>query len=450
MRCFPTLSFIARSLVIGLAMIICQPSQAAITLQVNIQTHNTFTHPQNETPLDSQQTLEVILADDYITVKSPQETTIFDFKARRRIVIDNAEKTYVDYSLFDTLGFRVYEFQNRAMLNGALAAAKITSLSQATVDNEHILSIQSQLPSKIDEVESNNEVLFSSKDHPLASWSKNGIEASARDAQRFAMFIRYCVGGHPQILGRLSAGNFIPNKLSITFTEVWGERTDSISIKTLAQNASDSYDLNSLAKRKQSPTPSKTDEILDRSTNLTPEAIEKIKLDYQEKLATAFQNGDVLDAMLGSIEWSLMTGQRAPKFTPDQLTLLRNNQSVQALTVAIQANSKESFNDAVKTLVGLRAEAPNKTYVLKIFEANDRRRLKDNESAQKLLIEVLEANPILAGVYKDLGDLLVGQYDTPRAWRCWDLGRHLAPQFKNFEDVDQFEATLLKQYPEYF
>ncbi|HEX5343622.1 MAG TPA: hypothetical protein VFX55_14110 [Duganella sp.] len=56
----------------------------------------------------------------------------------------------------------------------------------------------------------------------------------------------------------------------------------------------------------------------------------------------------------------------------------------------------------------------------------------------------------MAGAYKDLGDLLLMQYDSPRAWRCWDTGRRLALGFVNFEAVNKFEASMVAQHPEYF
>ena len=47
-------------------------------------------------------------------------------------------------------------------------------------------------------------------------------------------------------------------------------------------------------------------------------------------------------------------------------------------------------------------------------------------------------------------DLYLVEYDIPRAWRCWDQGRRIAPTFGNFAPVNQFEQSLLSQHPEYF
>jgi len=58
----------------------------------------------------------------------------------------------------------------------------------------------------------------------------------------------------------------------------------------------------------------------------------------------------------------------------------------------------------------------------------------------------LQGNFLLAGTYKDLGDLLLLQWDIPQAWRAWDIGRRIAPQFANFKAINNFENSLLSQY----
>jgi hypothetical protein len=67
-----------------------------------------------------------------------------------------------------------------------------------------------------------------------------------------------------------------------------------------------------------------------------------------------------------------------------------------------------------------------------------------------LFAEVLQANPALAGAYKDIGDFYFRSFDTARAWRSWELARTLAPMFQNLEPVAQHERTLATRFPEYF
>src|SRR5471030_2857916 len=85
---------------------------AAVTLQVTPSVHHQPLKSGTNSPADSKSTLYVTLADDYIAAKSDHATTIYDFRNRRSVVLDGASKTYVDYSLFDTAGFRVFEMRN--------------------------------------------------------------------------------------------------------------------------------------------------------------------------------------------------------------------------------------------------------------------------------------------------------------------------------------------------
>ncbi|MET0319566.1 MAG: hypothetical protein ABW069_02460, partial [Duganella sp.] len=91
-----------------------------------------------------------------------------------------------------------------------------------------------------------------------------------------------------------------------------------------------------------------------------------------------------------------------------------------------------------------------KGYMLKLFEANNRRQLGQTQESLQLFGEVLAANPALAGAYKDLGDLLLTRFDSARAWRSWDIGRALAPDVVNFEPVTKLEQELVQRHPEFF
>lgn len=449
MKSVPVAYFVG-SLLFAVSSTVSQPALAAVNLLVSIEKHNTPSKAASNIPPDSRESLEVTLDDELISVRSAQETAFFDFKTRRRIVCDHATKSYVSYSLYDTVGFRVYEFKNREMIHGALAAAKITAGSMSTVDNEHLFSIQSRSPAKIDETIKDDDLEFSSNDRQFARWSRKGFEVSGADAERFAKFLRYNLGGHPIILSKLATGRLIPNKLTLTFAETGRTSIRSISVNALRQVDSNSIDLSSYSMRRATETAGKLDNILDQAASLKREDIERAKALNHESIAKAFRDDRVLDAMLELLEWTLMTGQQMPAFSPEQLTKIRNDPSNQKLMIALGAKTKEDFAEAVKTLVELRSQSPKRSYLLKIFEANDRIRLRDFVSSEKLFLEVLHDNLLLAGVYKDLGDLLLMQYDTPRAWRCWDVGRRIAPQLGNFAAVNQFEKTLAAQHPEYF
>ena len=108
------------------------------------------------------------------------------------------------------------------------------------------------------------------------------------------------------------------------------------------------------------------------------------------------------------------------------------------------------MRQAVGTLQTLRAQAGPRGYLLRLFEANDRVMLGELPAARPLFAEVLQANPALGGAYKDIGDFYFRSFDTPRAWRSWEIARTLAPMFPNLEAVTQFERTLAARFPAYF
>jgi len=87
---------------------------------------------------------------------------------------------------------------------------------------------------------------------------------------------------------------------------------------------------------------------------------------------------------------------------------------------------------------------------LSIFEANHWTGFGETEKARGLFLEVLAENPMIAGVWKDLGDLYYSGYDTGPAWRCWDLGRRISPGHPLFQEVGELESQMLADHPEYF
>lgn len=432
------------------ALVAKQQACAAVTLQVSIDAHNEPGKTDSKIPGDWRESLEVVLADGYIVVKSSKGATRFDFKNRRRVVFDADTKSYVTYSLYDTVGFRTLEFRNREVLHQMIAAAKIPEIAWSAADNEHLLSVHSRSPAQIGAAVIGDDMVFSGGGKQLARWSNNGFEVGVPDAERFAMFLRYWQGGHPGVLSRLAAGTVIPKKLSYTFTEVWGTSRRSISVDAVREGDAGSNDLNSYSMRKAGASSDPLDDLLDQASGLTAEAMDVAKARNREGVENAFRDRQALDAMLGTLEWSLMTGQPMPPLSPGQSSWLRDDQSVRRFLSTMGANTKEQVAEAAKILMDLRSQAPGKAYVLKIFEANNRARMGDPLAARKLFIDVLQNNSLIAGAYKDLGDVLLAQFDSPRAWRCWDVGRRLAPQFTNFAVVNEFEKSLAAKHPEYF
>jgi tetratricopeptide (TPR) repeat protein len=416
---------------ITLLALVAPPAYAAVTLHVT----------SGSTQAD------VTLADTYIAVQSPKVRTIYDFSARRRIEIDLAARTYVDFSLFDMLGFRVMEMENRKVLNGALASVKLDAALGRTVDIENELAVAKDKASVIDEKTDGDMLRFSSGGMELASWSKSGAKVDAADAARFAQFVRYTQGGHPQLLEKLAKSGMIPDRLTLTMRSAGGVRTLNLAMAAVQPAQPPAHDVKGYAPRASGQG---LDALLDRVAAMSPQQLDALRAAHPCDNSVDFSDANVMDTMLGRIECTLATGKPMAQPAAAQMQAVRDSPSLTLMFASINPAKPEQYADAVKTLVELRKLAPRKAHVLKLFEANHRLRLRQYKESQQLFEEVLEADPVLGGAYKDLGDLLLMQYDSPRAWRSWDTGRRVSPGLPNFQPVNQFESGMTTQHPEYF
>jgi tetratricopeptide (TPR) repeat protein len=421
---------------------------AAVTLQVTSSVHTESVKGVTNPPADTRQVMDVTLSDDYTAVKMPKVELIYDFKSRRYYVLDTVNKVYVDYSLYSIAGFRTMELKNRENINAMLAKAKIDTPLSRQVDREQELSVADDDAAKIDESAGDGTLEFSSEGRQLASWSKAGAKVGAADAARFAQFLRYTQAGHPRLLARLAKDGVIPGRLTFTVNTGVGVRTVSIDVAEVKSARPPAYDLKGYAPRVAQS--GEVDIMLDRMASLTPERLAALRAAHPCDTAADYRDDQLLDTMLGRTECVLATGEPMLPFTPAQLERMREDPAVALMLASVSPKNKEEYEGAVKTLAELRKQAPRKAYVLKLLEANNRLRLGQRKESLQLFGEVLEANPVLGGAYKDLGDLLLLTGDSPRTWRSWDIGRGIAPKVPNFAAVNDFEAMLLKRHPEFF
>jgi hypothetical protein len=434
----------------AVALLVATPARADVSLQLDVGRHVQGKAGTSGVPPDSQSTLDVTLGDQYMRVESTDETIVYDFASRRRSVIDRRTNTRVDYSLYDTVGFRASELRNRNMLRGVLTAAKVDESSMAQVQNEHSLAVQDKPSAPLQfKTEGTSQVFYAG---PKVMFQRGVrlMSVSPGEAQMFAQLIRYRFGGHPQILSVLAQALSIPEKLSLVTYDVGGTTTHTLVVRNVHSNNVQKVDVSALPMRPASGSDNPVDQALDRAAALTPDDLSNARQRSKDELETALREGRGLDAFLGIVEWTLMTGEAAAPLNADQQRQIQANDVVRRLTVALSAKSKDDLAKAIVEIADIGQKATTKAHVLRIFEANNRAMLGDRGAAKRLFLDVLKSNPYIAGVYKDLGDNLFVEYDMPRAWRCWDIGREMAPAFANFRPINQLERSLAAQYPEFF
>ncbi|CUI06933.1 hypothetical protein [Massilia antarctica] len=434
-------------LVLAGALCTSAPALAALSFDLSVATkYKVAAHGDNPPP-DEVRQFKVVLGERYLSVSSPSESTIYDLATRRRYQIDLASRRYVDYSLFDEVGFRVQELKNRSVLNKSLSVAKVDLPAFDPVFDEHQLSVASAARKLSESTEAGATVL-AVDGNPLAHIPAGGTRVSAADAALFERMMRYRFGGHPLVLARLASEKRVPAGFVMYHKQIGNSQARTYTISALKESAPASYDLKPYQPR--AAAASELDQLLDKAQAGAAPPAAASRQAFETGIAQAFADKRALDAMLGMSEWSFVSGEPMKTPTPEQKVLLNADPQVRAFAAAMRPKGKAEMEEAVARLQELRKLTTQKQHMLMLFEANWRARLGDVRGALPLYASVLRANPALAGAYKDMGDALHQNYDMPRAWRSWDAGRRMAPGLALFKAVNQYEQQLLREHPEFF
>lgn len=423
------------------------PAQAEISFQAVVATHNEPGPSTKNTPPDETRTTQVVLSDRRMSITSSARAELYDFAGMRRYDIDLKTGTYVDYSLFDAVGFRVMEMQNRVNIGKAMAAAKLDTALFDPVFAAQALSIPAQPVGTLTEVADGPDTVLAIDGKPLLRFGAGGEKVSADDAAAFVRYLRYQVGGHPLVLAKLAKLGRVPAKFVMYYRETGGTQTRTFTISGLTTAPSPSIDLAKFTARADSDN--EIDRVLDRARQGAHPVTAEDRQKFASPQNTAFADKRGLDLLLGEMEWVLMTGEEMKPLASDRLALVQGDPLVRKFASSVNPGDKAGFSAAIQTLQSLRSQTMSKRHMLLLYEANDRVKLGERDTLP-MFASVLRTNPGLAGAYKDLGDVLFINFDMPRAWRSWDQGRRIAPQLNLFDAVNQFEQKLLRDHPEYF
>ncbi len=426
-------------------------AHAAVDAHLTVDMHAEGGPGVRNVPPDKHYDVDATLGDTWMIVRNGAHTSFFDFDRRRHVEIDEATRTRVDFSLYDAAGFRVMEMANRQNLAKMMAAAKIPQ-EQARfdpVDVEHVLAIQDKPGSPLKVSADGGDTVFLYGTRVLARESTHATPVPPAQARMFAQLVRYTWGGHPQILAALAQANAIPTTLALT-TVNGLTTTTTIQVASVRASKTGPVDIAAIAPRPETAAQTPVDHLLARGDAFTAADIAAARQRARDQIDAALADKRPLDAYLGVIELLLTTGE-PPTLDAAQKAQMTADPSVAALGPLLAPHpDKADMQHAIEQLDALRSHARSQGYMLDLFIANDRASLGDRKSALDGLVAVLRAHPFMAGAYKDLGDNLLMSYDASNAWRCWDLGRRIAPGFANFKAVNQFEANLATQHPEYF
>lgn len=436
-----------RLLIILCLFIVTQTVHAGLMLTFDKEHVVISPKDQAKSPKSTSSTLLVEIGKNYFSYEEKNKKYIYDFNRHRIIAVNLNDKTYVDDSLFMDIGFRGYEFKNRLHLGRALNAASLKDNPMAVTLSEHNLSLTAKNhKSEINKKNQNKNVTFSWNGKELFKHEKNLIKIKPPYKDGFIRFLRYHLGGHPEILKDLQQLSGIPASLTITSHNV----QTKITTLRLKSHKYILDQLPNLAKFNNGKVDGALAPLLSNNTKFSEDALTSSVKVLLLKAMGAFKEKRYLDAMLTYLEYTLATGEQMPKQFNSQRELIVNDIDVKTFLPSISPKSKEEAQKAVKTLVALRNRSKDRKHILKIFEANIRSSLGMQKESMQLFHDVLSGNPYITGAWKDLGELYFRSYNSRGAWRCWDTARKLNPKHHLLASITKFENRLKNDNPEFF
>lgn len=400
-----------------------------------------------EPPRDEKATVRVILGPGYARTESEKDATVYDFTARRVLRLDRKTEELSNDSLYATVGGRRYELDNRAFLSGVMQGAGVKNEATSLTRSEHELSMRhpENKEPKIASKTAKGEQRFSHGRSELMAWSSETIAAEPAERDAFIRFFRLKYGGHPDAVAALQKVNGIPKRIRITTGMV--RETTRIEIADVQRTPDAPY---APLEGKEAAADGELAPAIAAVRTSTPES----RAAKQEALLAAAVRAAgeqrYLAAILGFLEINLMTGRDLPPEFEANRAAIVADPDVRTLLTNLNPESEDAATKSLDALTRLQLAAPGKAYVTGIFKANIAGRLGRREDAFRDYQIALLANPLITGVWKDLGEHLFEAYNPYDAWRCWDIARMLAPGHPLLAEVNALEERLLKEFPEYF
>jgi hypothetical protein len=410
---------------------------------------------QKETKVDSEK--EVVLGNGFFSVKDGSHERIYDFKTRRIHYLDHATKTHADVSLYADLAFRAGELKSRL-----LAAAAVEKAGGAPPENFFTLESIFGLESEKDKLKIRREnegkekvrFIYEAETIAEASW-KDGLPDLPK--AMFEKFLIYDHSLHPQIRRGLLERAWIPYEV---FYKLPGEffRDEFRLVLGRFENRPDrGYEIPkdyAVSRKRPGAIPSSADAVdLIESVKNGKKKTEAYGKDwFWSEAEKALTNKNYVGAVLFYLEYGFQAGDQAA--TSEAIRKIAVHQEEDAelnrLLRSLGVGGAEQAARAVKELQKLNRKKLSRVHVLDVLIAGQKAILGKSEEAEKSLLSALKVNPRMAGVYKDLGDLFYGDFDTTTAWLCWDFGRALAPRHFVFAPIDDYEKELARNFADFF
>lgn len=404
--------------------------------------------------------LVLTLAPDYVSRQDGKNTQIFDFSQARIYTLTAGNTSFDNDSLHANVLFRVQELQNRNVLSGALAAAKIDKPPPQLDPFWAECELSMQLPNHVSEIIRRDDggTLALWHGETLAVRATLGPVAPEAVRARLGRLWRHALPIYPQMARELAASGRAPRTLELATIN-----GDKVVPRTLTLGKAE------WVEHVEFPLPATAERAPDRGTPTTIAMLETAQeavrkgahaptLDtYFARMKDSLARGAALEAALWGTE-ALLSGRA------DLLSICPSRDyRGEPCDTFMQALFSRGNDARARTMFG-KGGVPKDTPVPDLSDLSSAHVGRLLIATRKVMAgaggkEIEEAYrsalteaPGVVGYYKDIGDYYVRAYDHPTAWKFYDLARML-PDHNTMSllvEITETEAKLRKDFPELY
>lgn len=399
---------------------------------------------------------QVVFGGNFFAVKDAGQERVYDFNARRIHYLNHRGKTRTEIALFADLSFRIAELQGRIFMADEVQRGG-GKLPYNLYTLESLFGLEGEKPSvKLNEETNQDGGIVLSDAHGVIAEIIPGKETPETSGM-FERFLIYDNSLHPLVRRRILAEKQIPSEFRYILEGIDSKDEFIVRLKSFETIPGKGMQIpENYQASPERPGAAEGSEAVDgliqgvrekKSTELL-----KPKSWFWEQAQAALDRKDFLNAAVYYLEYGLQSGDQASvseamvNVAPHQNEDENLDRFLRSLGIA----GEEQARRAVEELLKLDRKQVDRAHMIDLAIANQKVVLGEFEAAREGYMRTLNANPYLAGAYKDLGDLFYRRIDMATAWVCWDFARELVSGHFMLAPISDHEKELMKTYPEFF